>query len=146
MTLTKYIMAALALVACGGDAEKQAQTLPTIDDLAIGTCGAPAEEGGFVREFAVAPCDGPHATEIAGRYTLPDAEYPGSSRLRRETQTACIPIFNQYVGRSYWFSDFELRTVSPSPSSWAAGDRVVVCLVVGENGAPLESAARDSND
>lgn len=143
MRRTMMVLALLAM-GCGGDEDTKEAEGTSIRDVGIGACGAPAGEGQFVTTFTLAPCTGEHTLEVAGRYNLPEGAYPGSSQLRLSTQRDCIPIFDRYVGRSYWSSDYDLRVVYPSPSAWEQGDRGVLCMVVGEDGAPLTERARGS--
>lgn len=133
-----------------GDAGNADAALPPpletvrIDAVQEGACVTPVDDSTFVFQLNRYDCSVPHAAEVAGRYVLEDADYPGASRLRFETQEACRPIFEAYVGKSYWTSVFDLKTVSPSPSTWRVGDRTVLCLVVGQDGASLTAAAKDS--
>src|SRR5690606_3791823 len=82
------IMAAALLGACGDDESGP----KSLDDLSAGACGAPSEDSTFIHAFTTGSCQGDHAMEVAGRYDLDAAEYPGTSRLRLETQKGCLPI------------------------------------------------------
>ena len=115
-----------------------------LDAVEVGACGAPATADLYVSAFTIADCKAPHAMELAGRYTLTEATYPGHTRLYLDAYRDCQPIFEKYVGMPYWDSRFDIRSITPSPSSWARGDRTVTCMVVGTGGAPLATPARDS--
>ncbi len=139
------LVMASAVSGCGDDAKVVPKVeRVTIEAIEDGTCATFVDDNAFVREFDKNACGLPHAVEVAGRYTLTDAEYPGASALRLDTQLACRPIFEAFVGTSYFASEFDLRTVSPSPASWSVGDRTVLCLVVSKDGSLLTTLARDS--
>jgi hypothetical protein len=148
-TAALLVTAALVLLGACSDSDSKSdskQSPPTkgvgLDAVDVGACGAPATADLFVSAFTMADCTGPHAMELAGRYTLTDATYPGHTRLYLDAYRDCQPIFESYVGAPYWDSKFDILTITPSPSSWAGGDRTVTCMVVGEEGAPLPSLAR----
>ncbi|HRE88628.1 MAG TPA: septum formation family protein [Myxococcota bacterium] len=142
------VMAALAAMAvgCGDDEKARATDTPgfPVVDAEPGTCGAMAEDDVLRTRFVAVPCAGEHKSEVAGSYELTGEDYPGQSELRLQTQLECRPFFEQYVGTSYWESDFDLATLPPAKSAWAMGDRKVVCLIVGKDGAMLEGPARGS--
>jgi len=140
------MLSGLAPPACGDSAPKaptEAERV-SIRDVADGACVSFSDDNACVAELEVRACGQAHDVEVAGRYTLTDATYPGRSQLRLDTQLACLPIFEAYVGTDYYASSFELRPISPSPSSWSVGDRTVLCLVVSEDGQPLATVARGS--
>jgi hypothetical protein len=136
----------LAGAGCGDDEKARATDTPgfPVVDAEPGTCGGLAEDDVLRTRFVAVPCAGEHKSEVAGSYDLTGEDYPGQSELRLQTQLECRPIFEQYVGSSYWESDFELATLPPAKSAWAMGERKVVCLVVGKDGAMLEGPARGS--
>lgn len=139
------ILLALALTgACGEDSPASTDTLVPLAEVTVGTCADPADGSTFEHALRPTACNMPHLVEVAGRFTLPEGPYPGSAALRFEGQRGCISIFEGYVGADYYDSTLELRPVSPSPSTWDAGERSVLCLVVAADGAPLTSPARGS--
>jgi len=106
--------------------------------LAIGDCVSPPDDNNFLAGAAVQSCDEPHAMQFLGRYTLPDAAaYPGSRVLGKQAYFDCIPMFEAYVGISFWQSAYDLNTVIPSVFSWEQGDREVLCVLVSLGGEPL---------
>jgi len=144
--LSLVFLFGLAQPACGDDAQKPPTEAlrVSIRDVLDGACVSFTDDNAFVAELEVRACGATHDVEVAGRYTLTDETYPGRSQLRLDTQLACLPIFEAYVGKDYFASSFELRAISPSPSSWSVGDRTVLCLVVSEDGQPLTTVARGS--
>ncbi len=116
-----------------------------VKDLQVGHCGAPADESVWVERFLLLDdCTQPHRFEVAGRYDLDHAEYPGHTTLLKESYERCQPIFAAYVGKAYWDSVYDLTSITPSPSSWAGGDRDVVCLVKTLDRTPLSERAQGS--
>jgi hypothetical protein len=115
-----------------------------LDAVEVGSCGAPATDDLYVSELKLSDCAAPHAMELAGRYTLTEATYPGHTQLYRDAYRDCQPIFEKYVGLPFWDSKLDILTITPSPSSWTAGDRTVTCMVIGAERAPLTTRARDS--
>jgi hypothetical protein len=144
-----WLMAAL-LWGCSDDAKPKPTDTPgfPIVEALPGTCGTLAEDDVTRNRFVAGSCVQEHVSEVAGSYDLSDEPtqgvYPGQSELRLETQIGCRPFFEQYVGKSYWESTFELMAIPPSKSAWEVGERKVICLVVGKDGAMLEGTARAS--
>ena len=116
----------------------------SVRDIQAGQCIAPVDGEVFVGRVLLESCDGPHRYEVAGDYQLSGAAYPGNVDLLRDSYRNCQPIFEEYVGIPFWDSEFDIRTITPSPASWEQGDREVTCLIVGVSGNPLEVRARDS--
>jgi hypothetical protein len=115
-----------------------------IDAVPVGACGAPASADVYVSAFVATDCRSPHAMEVAGRYTLADPVYPGHTRLHLDSYRDCQPIFEAYVGVPSWNSRYDIQTITPSPSTWARGDRGVTCLIVAEDGTPLSVPVRNT--
>ena len=107
----------------------------------------------------VAPLQAPNATaagstglavrpglEVFAQYELDEAtEYPGGSELTFAAQDECQSRFEAYVGHSYWTSELDLTTLTPSFSTWDVGDRTVTCLLVAGDGSMLAFAARNAS-
>lgn len=116
-----------------------------LKDLKVGDCGAPVDESVWVERFLLLDdCSKPHRFEVAGRYDVDHPEYPGHATLLKEAYERCQPVFQAYVGKAYWDSVYDLTSITPSPSSWAGGDRDVVCLVKTLDRTPLTEQAGGS--
>ena len=73
------------------------------------------------------PCEKPHAK-------------PGP-----ESEAACLPSFEPYVGRDYETSELYVTTFEPTPESWGQGDRGILCVVsTFEAETPLTGSVRES--
>ena len=121
-------------------------------DLTPGVCieDAGAFTGQEVNEITqtrAVPCRLPHEAEAFARSELPagpDAGFPGVGRLRTVAQETCRDRFRGFVGVPWTASELEIAALWPSPESWAAGDRLVVCAVFRLDGGPLTGSARNS--
>ncbi len=112
-------------------------------------CITPADDNTFLSQVAVTECGEPHEAEVFAQFTLDRAElpgtgdeYPGGNELTWYAQDECQDRFAAYTGHSYWTSPYDLRTVTPSFSTWDTGDRAITCLIVAGDGAMLTASAR----
>lgn len=120
-----------------------------VGSLRPGQCATPTSDDLFVESFQVTECDNQHANEVIAIYDIPDGtypgdEYPGNSLIGRDAYERCQPLFEGYVGTPFWDSVYDIKTITPAASTWAEGDRTVVCLVNGVDGEMLTTAARGS--
>lgn len=118
----------------------------TVDELAAEDCVVPADDDLFVDDVEIVACDEPHDMEVFATYEVDDSveDYPGNSDIVRAAYDECQDYFEDYVGVEFWDSEYDITTITPSPSTWADGDREVVCLIVDIDGDPLTSPAKDS--
>lgn len=117
--------------------------LPQVADLTAGDCTTRVDDSLFVREAAVGDCDEPRAMEVAGGFAYaqpPETSYPGLLAIRQRAYTRCQAVFEQFPGVAFWDSDYDIETIMPSASTWADGDREVVCLIVDMQGAMLATS------
>ncbi len=121
-------------------------------DLAPGMCveDASALTGRQVNEITeirTVPCRLPHGAEVYARSELagaPGAAFPGVGALRGQAQLACREGFEAFVGVRWTQSELEISALWPSPPSWAAGDRAVVCAVFRLDGETMTGTAQGS--
>ncbi|MFN0025955.1 MAG: septum formation family protein, partial [Acidimicrobiales bacterium] len=93
------------------------------------------------------PCAQPHDGETFAVLTLPgdlQAPFPGEAEAQRLARSACLAGFERYVGREYAVSRLRISLLRPSGSTWAAGDRVVVCTLYDQDLVPLNGPAQGS--
>jgi hypothetical protein len=124
----------------GGQDLQPPGTFTSLDDVEVGACGAVPRDSDFVSQFEVVECDELHYMEVAGRYELADAEYPGNAALILSSYEGCQPIFETYTGTPFWDSEYDIRTITPSPFTWSQGDRAVICLVSTVDGSVLSKS------
>lgn len=108
-------------------------------DISAGDC--------FDQPAGVVPCTTPHDGEVVfvGMYPgAPDAPYPGESRFEVYVMAQCIQAFATYVGVEYEDSPLGLSWYDPSPETWAAGDRQVICLVGNPDGSHITGSLQGS--
>jgi hypothetical protein len=100
-----------------------------------------------VTEIGAVACRLPHGAEVYARSLLPGgpgASFPGVGTLRSRAQQACRAAFEAFVGVRWTRSELEISALWPSPPSWSAGDRAVVCAVFRVDGEPMTGSARGS--
>lgn len=112
---------------------------PSALEFDIGECvNLPDAE--TIDEYETVDCDEVHDAEVFALPTQPggeEAAYPGAQAMGDLARQECEgEQFESYVGTAYPDSALYYLSLSPSQESWErAGDREVVCLLVGE---PLE--------
>lgn len=77
-------------------------------------------------------CAVAHDAEVYAQVVPPDwasAGFPGERATERRATTECLDRFEGFVGREYALSELRLGVLRPTPVTWAAGDRTVVCSV-----------------
>jgi hypothetical protein len=99
-------------------------------DLEVGDCFSVESEE--LTSVGVVGCDAAHEYEVfavlehdAGA----DAPYPGEPELLEHADTVCQPSFEAFVGRDYQTSIWYITSLPPSESTWADGDREIVCTL-----------------
>ncbi len=102
-----------------------------VDDLAVGDCLERLSEG---THFAVpvVPCSAPHRAEVYAEVTLTGVVYPGESAIAKEAENRCGRRLTS-IADPKKLADLDLFYFSPTRSSWADGDRRVLCLVMDPN-------------
>ena len=108
-------------------------------ELEPGDCvRPPTEVEAELAELRVVPCDVEHTQETYAvvEYTAGteesralNAPYPGDAALKTFADGACAQEYEGYVGVTYPDSAYFFTYLLPSPRSWQADDRSVVCLV-----------------
>lgn len=119
------------------------------DHLTIGQCFDPIEDKDDQSLLAASlkSCDEAHLAEMIGMPTLPDAAeapYPGDSQVADAAEKECLSAFSDYVGVAYEQSKVLGWFYYPSPETWAAGDRLVLCTVIASEIAPLTRSVKGS--
>jgi hypothetical protein len=92
-------------------------------------------------------CSEPHDAEVFFTTAFPQppgTPYPGDQATSREADRACLAQFAGYVGKDYGLSSLRLATMRPVTSTWATGDRAVVCSLYDGSFKPLVGSMRGS--
>jgi hypothetical protein len=114
-----------------------------VEQLELEDCFSPTNADTFVDRVRIIDCDTPHSMEVFAQYELDqDATYPGGNELTWAAKDDCRDRFDEYVGQSYWDSEFDLKVLIPSFSTWDVGDRTITCLIVDPSGDLLDGPAK----
>lgn len=116
-----------------------------VREVSVGDCLTLVDEPPYVSDIRVVGCTTQHEMEVFALYNYAGETYPGFTRVAQEAYADCQIFFEDFVGIDFWSSVLDIRTVTPSASSWADGDRAVVCTVTAVRGGTLSSSARGSN-
>ncbi len=146
-----------AVSSLGDDASEAPLTASEGDtdvyDLVVGDCfDDPTMFSSELVEVAfvdAVPCDQPHDAEVYGVTTVPtddDETFPGDDQIATTADDLCFESFESYVGAAYEESELDFNYYVPTEDSWAAGDRVVTCVLLDYDGEqltePLEGSGR----
>ncbi|WP_405809844.1 septum formation family protein [Streptomyces sp. NBC_00210] len=109
-----------------------------VDDLSVGDC---VDEASSTNYYMIVPCDGEHERQTLDLATLDDrAEYPGEDVVAEEADALCWDAY--YLASRDWpAEDEELLNygkVTPGSSTWANGDRTVICFLKTLDGSALQ--------
>lgn len=105
--------------------------------LQVGDCLNDGEVGDTVAAVPTVPCAEPHDSEIYASYILGDTAFPGLDTIIEEADAACLTGYAQFVGLEYLDSRFDFSYYHPTESSWAGGDREILCLIYDPAGERL---------
>lgn len=109
--------------------------------LDIGSCfdlGA----GEDIRSVVIVDCRGSHGGEVFHVTRLPDGDPPDADRLGAIAEADCAAAFEGYVGRSREESILDFSYFAPTPETWAAGDRGIVCWLRAGDAGPMVGPMR----
>jgi len=162
------LMLTLLLAGCGGGGGSSSDTgssdspVKLLANLQPGDCAVPENNDNFVNGLSVGGCNQPHNMEVAGRFdfsTIGDpayatgTDYPGHLAVQQKAYDQCQSVFKSYTGISFWpdnwkqaaaagalSTQYDINTITPSASTWADGDRSVICLIVRLDGQPLRAS------
>lgn len=145
--------AGVALAGCsllnnlGGDSG-QVQGEGTDTDvfaITVGDCLNDASAGDEVSSVPTVPCSQPHDSEAYHAFNLPDGDYPGDDAVEAAADEGCFAAFESFVGISYQESVLDFAYYFPTTSSWAQGDREILCIAydpAGQVTGSLQGEAR----
>ena len=93
-----------------------------------------------VSSLDVLSCRAPHTQQVYALVTdNAGVNYPGPQALQSFANAKCLQQFASFVGVPYQQSSLFFTYLLPSVRSWAAGDRVITCVVT-TAGAKLTSS------
>ena len=115
--------------------------------VTVGDCIVEPQQGSASGDMANQPCSGPHDAEVFAVLTHPAGAgepFPADDGFSDYVQENCVPLWEIYTDRT-WGADPELAIgfLAPTGTSWAAGDRQVVCYTTRYGGGPLTGSVKD---
>ena len=118
--------------------------LVSLDDLQPGMCADIVDEIHGIEYLTVKDCTEAHHYEFAGTAALDDLgeDYPGGLYIERAAYRRCRSAFEEHTGQAYNGRDLGIEVITPSVSSWQAGDSTALCFVVNADRSPLMSAVK----
>ena len=140
----------------GGDSFQNPET-QDVFKISVGDCIADDSASGNdpaateVYDVPIVPCSQPHAYEVYHDFNMPDqSTYPGDEAVSAAAEEGCTGQgFTDYIGKEFASSELYVYWYTPTPGSWAAGDRMVSCLVLEPaaetGGNPTSGSLKDSN-
>ena len=129
--------AAIALASCsllpgaGGDnTSAPSGDGATVDvfTVAPGTCVNDTGQTGTISETNVIDCAQPHDSEAFASIIMDDGDFPGQQAVKDKAVADCTTEFTAWMGIDYQASKYDFAYYYPTESSWASGDREILCL------------------
>jgi len=119
----------------------------SVFDLQEGDCfdaGLDSSEVTEISEVRALPCAEPHVYEMFSVADYPAGESPSAAD---EDYTAwerenCLGRFEAYVGLDYDSSMYYISALVPTDSSWAQGDRTLMCFLHNDGESAVTGTAR----
>lgn len=93
------------------------------------------------------PCSQPHDNEVFAVQSVVGVwtAYPGQDSIDAYAYEQCSgSVFDDFVGTPYFDSILEVFTLTPTPESWAEGDREIVCALYRLDFEKMTGTARNS--
>ncbi|WP_010205003.1 septum formation family protein [Salinibacterium sp. PAMC 21357] len=112
-------------------------TTQDIFSLEVGDCEAAAPEEGEVEDTKTIDCAEPHQGEIYAASMVPDGDFPGDAAIGEQAEADCYTAFESFVGISWDDSIYNFSWYFPTESSWADGDREILCIVYHDGGESI---------
>ncbi len=95
--------------------------------ITLGDCTGPMKEGD-IESLQVVPCGDKHNYEAYAVTKLSGSTFPGEAEVTKQADKFCTAEFRTFVGLASKDSKYDMFYLYPVESSWAVGDREVLCL------------------
>lgn len=99
-----------------------------------------------VATVPIVDCAEPHDSEVFASHDVDGVEFPGDAELDEALTAFCQgDAFEEFVGVPWLDSELETSGYYPTESSWANGDRELLCVIRDDSGpttGSLEGAGR----
>lgn len=129
---TAAVSAAAAMVVAAGIGWSPFQEAPqsvSVAEVAMGDCTLTQETS----PAAVVDCADPHLMQVVGMFDIPDPSLPDRTVMIEFSSGRCRELLEQNTGISGYTYDHRLVILSPTPASWAGGDRTIHCVIASPN-------------
>ncbi len=111
--------------------------------IQVGDCFGDLGTGEISAATAV-PCADPHLNEVYALFDMPDGDFPGDAAITTAWQEGCLERFDAFVGLDFASSIYDITPLTPTATSWAQGDREIVCMVQPVSGENTTGTAKGS--
>ena len=130
--------AAIALSGCsmlqgimGGEGVVEGDGESTdVFSLAVGDCLNDLDASGEVSAVPKVDCSEPHDSEIYKSVIMSDGDFPGEEAISAASEEGCLAEFETFVGAPYETSLVDFNYYQPTESTWASGDREILCIAM----------------
>jgi hypothetical protein len=98
--------------------------------ISVGDCLDDADVGAEVVTVPIVDCSEPHDSEVFARTEVAGDTFPGADELEARLTEFCQgEAFTDFLGVPYVESEYYTGGYYPTASSWASGDRELLCTV-----------------
>jgi hypothetical protein len=101
----------------------------SLENLRVGDCVESITEDELRFALPVVPCTEPHRAEVTAVEAMPNTAYPGDEAVDEQAGTMCTDALATYAPSSAGDESLEVFYFPPNASTWADGDRDVICLL-----------------
>lgn len=141
----------MLIAGCGS--HDDGDTISVLSAKAGDCFSAPTKVKAEVSDLDLVPCSSPHSQEAYALVNYARADdagdgagddddtYPGDQVLDEYAAGVCAQRFGVYVGVDYLDSSYYYTYLTPSPRSWQAKDRAVLCLIT-DAGKPMVGSVK----
>jgi uncharacterized membrane protein len=112
--------------------------------LDAGTCLSIPDDPANIGQATAAPCAESHTAEVIATTLLTDESFPGDDAVFALAESFCPGEFDAYVGATFEESSLDLYYGLPTSTTWALGDRQIVCYVTPMDGSSLTGSVAGS--
>lgn len=97
--------------------------------IEVGDCFDDEGAAEEITDVPIVDCSEPHDNEVFALIEMTEEDFPGFDATGAIADEECLPRFESYVGVDYAESDLEFGWLIPTETSWADGDREIVCIL-----------------
>jgi hypothetical protein len=120
--------------------EVTASAIAGVFNIKVGDCTGEIATDDVTLQLLI-PCTDEHYWEVFMAQELSNDVFPGDIEMEEKAYYFCTAKFDPFVGISYRESEYEAFYFYPTESSWANGDREILCLAGSESGGITGSLA-----